>query len=227
MRLTALTTLTALLWSGIAVAQMPPRVVMAPVEKALERVSFGPHAGVAPTVGFDGPGVLLSLGFGAVVFDLWGVPDPVCEARRREERAALGGDRIKLWGRVLDRTQQPCRLLEQGWRPAYDFGAELGFGTGFGPVRTGQLRGYFAPVAFGDFTLGLSAAGVAGERPDGSSALGLRLGPELAWHRRFDRSEKVAARHVLSVVLRPEASLLSTDALPHQVVLGARFLFDL
>ncbi len=209
--------------------------VIAPVEKALTRVSLGPvvSAGAAAIPG--GGGGTFSVGLGASVFDLWGVADVACEARQAKERAALGGDKVKAWGRVLERAQQPCRLLEQGWRPAYDFGAELGLtqplfgssGNGARAGRVGHLRAWFAPVDVWRLTLGLSASGLVGEDADGGSAVGLRLGPELAWHHRFGGFEGRGARHVFSAVLRPEVSLLRTQALPHQVTLGARFLFDL
>jgi hypothetical protein len=209
-----------------AVAQ-PPAPVLVPVERALARLSLGPTVGLGPSVGTRGAGALASLGLGAMVFDLYGLPDPVCEERRRREREALGGGRLERWGELIDRAQQPCRSLDEGWRPAYDAGLEVGLGLGFSPglPRHGQLRGYFAPVSFGRFTLGLSAAAVVADAADGGSAVGLRLGPELGWHQRLDDGGH--ARHVLSVVLRPEASVVNTAAVPHQLLLGARFLFDL
>ncbi len=209
-------------------AQTPPRWVTAPAEKALSRVSFGPTVGVAPIVSADGAQALVTLGFGVGVFELWGVTDPGCEERRRQEREALGGDRIGVWGKVIERAQQPCRFVEQGWRPAYDGGLELGFTPALSSeqTRAAQLRGYFAPISFWHFTLGGSVSAVTGEREGAERAVGVRLGPELAWHHRFG-GEQSRARHVVSLLLRPEASLVATDVLPHQVVLGGRFLFDL
>ncbi len=219
-----------LLWVFLAAAsaEASPKWAMAPVQQMRSRVSVGPTVGVAPVLTTQGAQGLVSVGFGVGVFDLWGVTDPACEERRREERAALGGDRISAWGKVIERAQQPCRLIEQGWRPGWDLGLEVGFAPALldgRQSRSAQLRAWFAPVSFWQLTLGASAAVVSGEL-QGERAVGMRLGPELAWHHRLGGPD-ARRRHVLSVVLRPEVSLVGTDVLPHQVVLGGRFLFDL
>ena len=195
--------------------------LLAPVERALERVSLGPTAGVAATWAGRRPGLLVSLGASVAVFDRYVVTDAACEERRRQERARLGGERFPVLGELMEAVQQPCPPLSKGWWPAGEGGLELGLALG-GQTR-GQLRAYLSPLAFSWFTLGLSLSGVTGQDAEDDTQLGIRIGPELAWNLRFEGN----SRPVLGIVLRPEVSLVRQTFFPHQVVLGSRFLFDL
>jgi hypothetical protein len=216
--------LAVMLTAFCAQASAPRRgIVVAPLERALERVSLGPAVGVNATMDRHGrPGALLTLGAQVGIYDRYGLTDEACEARRAEERRRLGGEKIKAWGDLLGSLQQQCRYVEQWWWPAYDAGVELG--VALGPATGGQLRGWLSALSWRRFTLGVSSALLLGEDEAQSTALGLRLGPELAWHLRFDGRR---SRPVLQAVLRPELSLLREGVFPHQAVLGLRFLHDL
>jgi len=201
----------------------PPRIVIAPLERALERVTLGPPAGLAGPADLQrSPGMLLSIGGQLTIFDRYALTDPKCEARRAEERGRLGGEKVKAWGDLMEVIQQPCRPLEQWWWLHSDAGAEVGFILG--QRNEGQLRAWVSPLAWRWFSLGVSSSVVVGEDEERDTAIGMRIGPELAWHLRFDGKE---SRPVLQIVLRPELSLLRPSHFGHQGVLGARFVYDL
>lgn len=205
-----------------ATAAQPVDVVIAPVERALERVSLGPQVGLGAVATPRGLGAQVTLGFAGVVFDRHVRTDPACEAARAEERRRLGGEKLKPWGDVVGALQQPCRPLEEWWYPGYDAGLELGLGLA--EARGGQLRAFFAPLSWRRLTFGLSAAALLRVEDEQQNALGMRLGPEIAMHFRQTHGDW---RPVLTAFIRLEPTVLGRTAFPDQAVAGARYLFDL
>lgn len=214
--------LAAVASAGDAAGAQPVDVVIAPVERALERVSLGPQVGIGGVATLHGGGAQVTLGLAATVFDRFVRTDPACEAARAEERRRLGGDTLKPWGDVVGALQQPCRPIEEWWYPLHDAGLELGLGIG--EAKGGHLRGFFAPLSWRRFTLALSASALLLPRDEAASAFGLRLGPEVAVHFRQTHGDW---RPVLTGFLRLEPTVLGRSDFADQAVLGVRYLFDL
>ncbi len=225
LRVSALRAALVVIAAASSSAHAEVDVVIAPVERALERVSFGPQVGIAATASTRGVGAMATLGFSGMVFDRFVRTDPQCEAARREERRRLGGEKVKPWGDVVESLQQPCRAIEQWWYPKYEGGLELGLGIG--DARGAQLRAFFARLSWWRLTVGVSVSAVPTTLDvDGTrtTLFGLRLGPEVGVHFRQTYGEW---RPVLSAFVRAEAAVVGREHLPDQAVLGVRYLFDL
>lgn len=202
-----------------ALAQL--RIV--PVEKALERVSLGPILGGAATLSTSGEwGGLFTVGAAATVFDRFIIPNEECEARRAEERKRLGADKIPIWSDVVKAAQQECRPKAEYWHAAWDLGGEVGLATG--RSHGGMVRGWLAPWGWQWFTLGASVTVPWTSEEVSGTTFGMRAGLEGAAHLRIISG---TWRPVVTLFVRPEATVLSRDAFADQLVLGARFLFDL
>lgn len=206
---------------GVApVAAAEPRIV--PLERALQGLSFGPTLSAEATRTRDGWGGVALVGLALAVYDLDAKTDPECEERRRKEREALGGEKVKPWGDVIKGVQQPCPSISESWWPRFESRFEIGPGAwaSKGTVFRGSAGGY----GWRWFLLGGTLSGVVADDAEGDSVFGLRAGPELSAHLRFGQK---SVRPVLVLFARGELTLLRRDRFGDQVALGARFLFDL
>ena len=192
------------------------------IEQQFRRVSLGPTLSAAGALNRDGYGGTFAIGGTFTLFDQDAKTDPACEERRRKEREALGGGKVKPWGDVIGAVQQPCTPLSEYWWPAAELGIEAGIGIA--SHDGAQIRLWGGGPHWKWFMLGASVSFPASENAAREYATGLRVGAEISSHFRMGRE---SFRPVLVIFTRGELTALRRTTFPDQVLLGARLLYDL